>query len=145
MDWPVLPACDHEHPRGRGDWRGGNSLKLQLNYRDVHLHSQQIHTVDQILTFTSGSGLAQVGGKEREVNAGDLVIVPAGTKHQFLNTGPMPLILYTVYSQAEHKPTTVHRTKEQGDREEDEGIDVPPAWSRRSRDENQKLGVTNGH
>ncbi|KXX76028.1 Uncharacterized protein YrkC [Madurella mycetomatis] len=101
---------------------------------------EEIHTVDQILTFTSGHGLAQVAGREQEVKAGDMVIVPAGTKHQFLNKGPTPLILYTVYSPAEHKPTTVHKSKEEGEREEEEGIDVPPLWSQRSKMENEAGG-----
>lgn len=96
--------------------------------------------MDQILTFTGGKGLAQVGGKEQEVNAGDLVIVPAGTKHQFLNTGKTPLTLYTIYSPAEHNPKTVHKTKEQGDKEEEEGIDEAPAWSRRSKELNEREG-----
>ncbi|KAI7773247.1 hypothetical protein LA080_011475 [Diaporthe eres] len=101
---------------------------------------EEIHTVDQILTFTSGTGLAQIAGKEQDVKAGDMVIVPAGTKHQFLNTGATPLILYTVYSPAEHKPTTVHETKEQGDKEEEDGIDVAPEWSRRSKKQNEDEG-----
>ena len=101
----------------------------------------QVHTVDQILTFTSGVGKATVNGKDQDVKAGDLVIVPAGTQHQFINTGPTPLILYTVYSPAEHKPTSVHETKEQGDKEEEEEIDVPPEWSQRSKAENEKLGL----
>ncbi|KAF6830592.1 cupin domain-containing protein [Colletotrichum plurivorum] len=105
---------------------------------------EEVHTVDQILTFTSGKGLAQVGGKEQEVKAGDMVIVPAGTKHQFLNKGLTPLILYTVYSPAEHKPTTVHMTKEEGDKEEEEGIDEAPAWSRRSKKLNEKEGWVKG-
>ncbi|KAF6810120.1 cupin domain-containing protein [Colletotrichum sojae] len=105
---------------------------------------EEVHTVDQILTFTSGKGLAQVGGKEQEVKAGDMVIVPAGTKHQFLNKGPTPLILYTVYSPAEHKPTTVHKTKEQGDKEEEKGTDEAPAWSRRSKEQNEKEGWVKG-
>ena len=83
-------------------------------------------------------------GKDQDVKAGDLIIVPAGTQHQFINTGPTPLILYTVYSPAEHKPTTVHKTKEQGDKEEDEGIDVPPEWAGRSKAENEKLGLVEG-
>ncbi|KIV83572.1 hypothetical protein PV11_05588 [Exophiala sideris] len=99
------------------------------------------HTVDQILTFTSGTGKATINGKDQDVKAGDLIIVPAGTQHQFINTGPTPLILYTVYSPAEHKPTSVHKDKEQGDREEEEGIDVPPEWSQRSKAENEKLGL----
>jgi mannose-6-phosphate isomerase-like protein (cupin superfamily) len=97
--------------------------------------------VDQILTFTSGAGLAQVGGREQEIKAGDMVIVPAGTKHQFLNKGPTPLILYTVYSPAEHKTTTVHKSKEEGERAEEEGNDEPPSWSQRSKKENEAEGL----
>jgi mannose-6-phosphate isomerase-like protein (cupin superfamily) len=104
----------------------------------------QIHTVDQILTFTSGTGLAQVAGKEQKVKAGDLVIVPAGTKHQFLNTGPTPLILYTVYSPAEHKPTSVHKTKEEGEELEDAGKDEAPEWSQKSKKENEAAGLVKG-
>ncbi|KAK8862797.1 cupin domain-containing protein [Apiospora arundinis] len=100
----------------------------------------EVHSVDQILTFTSGTGLAQIAGKEQEVKGGDLVIVPAGTQHQFINTGPTPLLLYTVYSPAEHKPTTVHKTKEEGDQEEEDGIDVAPEWSQRSKAQNEKEG-----
>jgi len=99
------------------------------------------HTVDQILTFTSGQGKATINGVDQDVKAGDLIIVPAGTQHQFINTGPTPLILYTVYSPAEHKPTTLHKDKAQGDLEEEEGIDVAPEWSQRSKAENEKLGL----
>ncbi|KAK0719495.1 RmlC-like cupin domain-containing protein [Lasiosphaeris hirsuta] len=101
---------------------------------------EEVHTVDQALTFTSGIGLAQVGGKEQDIKAGDMVVVPAGTKHQFLNKGPTPLMLYTVYSPAEHKPTTMHKTKEDGDREEEAGIDEPPAWSQRNKKQNEDEG-----
>ena len=105
-----------------------------------HRFPSQKHTVDQILTFTSGTGKATINGVDQDVKAGDLIIVPAGTQHQFINTGPTPLILYTVYSPAEHKPTTVHKDKAQGDREEEEGIDEAPEWSQRSKKENEKLG-----
>ncbi|MCJ1334871.1 hypothetical protein MMC09_000136 [Bachmanniomyces sp. S44760] len=98
----------------------------------------EIHTVDQALTFTSGTCKATIGGKDQDVKAGDLVVVPAGTQHQFVNTGPTPLILYTIYSPAEHKETTVHHTKEEGDKLEDEGKDEAPAWSQKSKAENEK-------
>ncbi|KAL9623599.1 MAG: hypothetical protein Q9160_002055 [Pyrenula sp. 1 TL-2023] len=104
----------------------------------------EVHTVDQILTFTSGTGLATIGGKDQPVKAGDLIIVPAGTQHQFVNKGPTPLILYTVYSPAEHKPTSVHKTKEQGDKEEEDGIDEAPEWATKSKAENEKLGRVKG-
>lgn len=43
---------------------------------------------------------ATVAGKDQDVKAGDLVIVPAGTQHQFVNTGPGPLVHF-------HDTTTV--------------------------------------
>ncbi|KAG8528641.1 uncharacterized protein KY384_006328 [Bacidia gigantensis] len=101
----------------------------------------EVHTVDQALTFTSGVGKAIIAGKEQDVKAGDLMVVPAGTQHQFVNTGPTPLILYTIYSPAEHSPQSVHKTKEEGDDEEDKGIDEAPDWARKSQAENEKAGL----
>jgi mannose-6-phosphate isomerase-like protein (cupin superfamily) len=51
----------------------------------------EVHLVDQILLFTSGRGLATVNGKDQEVKAGDVVVVPAGTQHQFVTKGDEPL------------------------------------------------------
>jgi mannose-6-phosphate isomerase-like protein (cupin superfamily) len=55
----------------------------------------EVHLVDQALTFTSGIGLATINGKNQKVKAGDLMVVPAGTQHQFVNTGPTPLVSFT--------------------------------------------------
>ncbi|KAJ4290519.1 hypothetical protein N0V90_010736 [Kalmusia sp. IMI 367209] len=101
----------------------------------------EVHTVDQILLFTSGKGLATVAGKDQEVNAGDVVVVPAGTQHQFVTKGDQPLELITVYSPAEHDPKTVHKTKEEGDKEEDEGKDEAPEWSHGSKKDNEAKGL----
>ena len=38
----------------------------------------EVHTVDQALTFTSGTGKATINGKDQDVKAGDLMVVPAG-------------------------------------------------------------------
>lgn len=70
-----------------------------------------------------------------------MVIVPAGTQHQFVNTGDVPLELLTVYSPAEHDYTTEHKTKEEGDEAEDTGKDEAPAWSQKSKGENEKAGL----
>ena len=81
---------------------------------------------DQILTFVSGTGEATVSGAKKQVAQGDLVVVPAGKKHNFVNTGPNPLILYTVYGPADHADGAVHKTKEQADAMEEAGKDEPP-------------------
>ena len=82
---------------------------------------------DQVLTFVSGVGEATVSGQKRKVTQGDLVVVPAGKKHNFVNTGENPLILYTVYGPPEHAEGAVHATKEEADAAEEAGKDEPPA------------------
>lgn len=90
---------------------------------------EEVHEVDQILTFVSGIGEAIVSGQKRKVTQGDLVVVPAGKKHNFLNTGKNPLILYTVYGPPEHADGAVHATKEEADALEEAGKDEPPTSS----------------
>ena len=125
-------------------WTGLYSQLVLMNVPVGGEIGEEVHTVDQILTFTSGTGVAQVAGLDQNVKAGDLVIVPAGTKHQFLNTGPTPLLLYTVYSPAEHNPRSVHKDKVEGDRAEDDGKDEAPEWSQKSKAENEKEGWVKG-
>ncbi len=81
---------------------------------------------DQILSFVSGVGEAVVEGKTATVKAGDVVVVPAGKEHNFLNTGPNPLVLYTVYGPPDHADGAVHATKEEADALEEAGEDEPP-------------------
>ncbi|KAB8070659.1 RmlC-like cupin domain-containing protein [Aspergillus leporis] len=81
----------------------------------------ELHTVDQVLIFTHGNGRAIVAGKEQEVKQGDVVIVPAGTQHQFLNVGSTPLEVVTIYSPAEHDSRTKGDAQEEA--EEDEAPD----------------------
>ena len=71
--------------------------------------------IDQILLFVDGEAEAIVGGETRQVRADELVLVPGGTRHNFVNTGSGPLRLVTVYTPPEHAPGTVHRTKEEAD------------------------------
>ena len=88
---------------------------------------EEVHEeTDQILTFVSGTGEAVVAGETRKVAQGDLVAVPAGTRHNFLNTGANPLVLYTVYAPPEHAQGTVHATKEEAEAAEAAGMDEPP-------------------
>ena len=108
-------------------WTGEHSQLVIMTIPPGGEIGEEVHEdVDQILTFVSGTGKAVVSGAEKNVAQGDLVVVPAGKKHNFLNTGPNPLILYTVYGPPEHADGAVHATKEEADRLEEEGKDEPP-------------------
>jgi mannose-6-phosphate isomerase-like protein (cupin superfamily) len=77
---------------------------------------EEVHDdVDQVLVFVEGEGEAVIEGQTAPVTPNQLVFVPAGTLHNFRNTGSGPLKLYTVYSPPEHAPGTVHRTKAEAD------------------------------
>jgi mannose-6-phosphate isomerase-like protein (cupin superfamily) len=78
----------------------------------------ETHKVDQILVFTQGHGQATINGHNFDINPGDLFIVPAGTEHNFTNTGTQELKLFTIYAPPQHKPGTVHKTKTEAEAEE---------------------------
>ncbi len=68
---------------------------------------------DQFLRIESGQGKAIIDGNEYEFSAGFAIIVPAGAKHNIINTSEVEeLKIYTLYSPAHHKDGTIHETKE---------------------------------
>ena len=108
-------------------WTGEHTQLVIMTIPPDGEIGEEVHEdTDQILSFVSGIGRAVVSGKERKVKAGDIVVVPAGKKHNFLNEGPNPLVLYTVYGPPDHAEGAVHKTKEEADRLEEQGKDEPP-------------------
>src|SRR5688500_60748 len=79
------------------------------------------HDNDQVLIFTEGTARAEVGGEQQDVGIGDLVVVPAGTRHNFTNTGSGVLRLLTIYGPPDHAPDTVHPTKADAEKAEAKG------------------------
>ena len=73
---------------------------------EVHDH------VDQFFRFEVGEGKAILDGEEIAFNADDVVIIPAGVRHNIINTSASKTLkLYTIYSPANHPAGTVHATK----------------------------------
>lgn len=50
-------------------------------------------TSEEIYLFTSGMGRMHLGEQEGPVRAGDAIVIPPGTRHKLVNTGPEPLVL----------------------------------------------------
>lgn len=55
----------------------------------AHYH----RTTEELYFFTAGSGRMTLGDEEREVTAGDCVVIPPGVEHQLVNDGAAPLVL----------------------------------------------------
>jgi len=77
---------------------------------------EEVHeTVDQVLVFIAGEGAAILAGERSAVGPDHLVQVPAGQRHNVINTGMTALQLYTIYAPPQHAPGTIHRTKAEAD------------------------------
>lgn len=74
---------------------------------------------DQFFRFEEGEGEVMIDGVTHEVEADFAVVVPAGARHNVINTGDEPLKLYTLYGPPEHRDGVVHRTKAEADKSEE--------------------------
>ena len=74
---------------------------------------------DQFFRIESGSGEVRIDGKATPIKDDDAVIVPAGARHNVVNTGDKPLTLYTLYGPPEHRDGVVHKTKAEADASEE--------------------------
>jgi mannose-6-phosphate isomerase-like protein (cupin superfamily) len=71
----------------------------------------EVHKLDQFFRVEEGSGEAVLDGAHTAIRAGFAVIVPAGTNHNIINTGNVPLKLYTLYAPPNHRDAVVHSTR----------------------------------
>ncbi len=73
--------------------------------------------VDQFLRVEQGQGIVQMGKSKDKLNFirniydDSAIIIPAGTWHNVINTGKIPLKLYSIYAPPNHPFGTVHVTK----------------------------------
>jgi len=122
----IATAAEQSADFRRVLWTGRHTQLVIMTIPPGGAIGEETHEgTDQILTFVSGSGEADVGSRTMSVAQGDLVAVPAGTRHNFRNTGVNPLVLYTVYGPPEYADGAVHTTKAQADAAEDSGEDRP--------------------
>jgi mannose-6-phosphate isomerase-like protein (cupin superfamily) len=79
----------------------------------------EIHPyLDQFIRIEEGQGLVKMGDRkdrlvfQAHVRDDYAFIIPAGKWHNLINTGDIPLKLYSIYSPPQHPHSTVHKTKE---------------------------------
>lgn len=72
--------------------------------------------VDQFFRVENGMGQCIINGDVRQIIIGDAIIVPAGAKHNIINTdNQMDLKLYTIYSPPNHQDKIIRKTKKDAD------------------------------
>lgn len=89
------------------------SQLVVMSLKPMEEIGEEVHTLDQFIRVEKGNGKAVLDGVEHEVEDGSAIVIPAGTKHNVINTsGSEPMKLYTIYSPPEHRDGVVHATKE---------------------------------
>lgn len=96
------------------------SQLVLMSLKPLEEIGEEIHDGDQFFRFEKGTGEAVLEGKSQKVTDGDTVIVPAGTKHNIINTSSNePLKLYTLYSPPHHRDGVVHATKQEAEADQE--------------------------
>lgn len=74
---------------------------------------------DQFFRFEQGEGKCVIDGNEYPVKDGVAIIVPAGAKHNVINTSASKeLKMYTIYSPPHHKDGIIRKTKKDAEARE---------------------------
>ena len=71
----------------------------------------EVHQLDQFFRVEEGSGEAILDGVRTSIRPGFAVLVPAGAKHNIVNTGSTSLKVYTLYAPPNHRDGVVHHTR----------------------------------
>jgi len=80
----------------------------------------EVHELDQFFRVEEGIGEAVLDGVTTAIQAGFAIIVPAGANHNIINTGSLPLKLYTLYALPNHRDGVVHHTRADAERDEEQ-------------------------
>jgi mannose-6-phosphate isomerase-like protein (cupin superfamily) len=74
---------------------------------------------DQFFRIEEGEGEVVIDGKRTPVEEDHAIVVPAGARHNLINSGDEPLLLYTLYAPPEHRDGLVQKTKKDAERQEE--------------------------
>jgi mannose-6-phosphate isomerase-like protein (cupin superfamily) len=95
----------------------GQYLQLTLMSITDEIGLEVHPDTDQFIRIEEGWGLVMMGDSpdnltfRLSVGKNSAIFVPAGTWHNLVNCGPVPIRLYTIYAPPHHKPGTIHPTR----------------------------------
>ncbi len=93
-------------------YTGAHSQLVLMTLKPGEEIGKETHrAVDQFFRVEEGTGEVDLAGVRTPIAPGFAVVVPAGLKHNIVNTGKAPLRLYTIYSPPNHRDRVVHHTR----------------------------------
>ena len=101
-----------------------NSQLVVMSLKPHEEIGEEVHHLDQFIKCEAGEGKAILNGVTHKISEGFCVVVPAGAKHNIINTSSeKPLKLYTLYSPPNHHDAVIHKTKADAEANEEEHFD----------------------
>lgn len=88
-----------------------NSQLVLMSIKPGEEIGEEVHHLDQFIRIEGGDAQAILDGTVHKLCADHAIVIPAGTRHNIINTGTIDLKLYTIYSPPEHKDGTVVHMK----------------------------------
>jgi mannose-6-phosphate isomerase-like protein (cupin superfamily) len=79
----------------------------------------EVHKLDQFFRVEEGAGEVVLDGVRTPVRAGFAMVVPAGAKHNLINTSDASLKVYTIYSPPNHRDQVVHHTRAEAEADDE--------------------------
>ncbi|MEK7123329.1 MAG: cupin domain-containing protein [Patescibacteria group bacterium] len=97
-----------------------NSQLVVMSLKPGEEIGEEVHGLDQFIRVEEGAGKVVLNGVESAIESGFAVVIPAGVKHNIINSSPdREMKLYTIYSPPEHKDGTTHITKADAEKSEE--------------------------
>jgi mannose-6-phosphate isomerase-like protein (cupin superfamily) len=99
-------------------YTGQHSQLVLMSLKPKEDIGEEIHDVDQFFRIESGKGLVVINDKETLIKNGSAIVVPAGAQHNVINRSDKDdLKLYSIYSPPHHKNGTIHKTKDDAEKD----------------------------
>jgi mannose-6-phosphate isomerase-like protein (cupin superfamily) len=96
----------------------GKSQLVLMSLRPGEDIGMEVHDGDQIIYLVDGEGFVVLDDSKQEVEKGSIVFVPAGVRHNIVNSDDELLKLFTIYAPPQHAAGTVQPRKEKARAEE---------------------------
>lgn len=101
-------------------YTGKHTQLVLMSLRKGEEIGEEVHDDrDQFFRVEKGKGEVVIDGERHKIRRDDAIVVPAGARHNVINTGDKSLKLYTLYGPPEHKDGTVHHTKGEAEEQEE--------------------------
>ena len=76
-------------------------------------------STDQFFRFEGGKGKCIIDGNEYKIENGDAIVIPAGSKHNVINTDSVEEFkMYTIYAPPQHKDGLINATKKDAEKKD---------------------------